>query len=185
MPKEMTYEEARSQIKSGDLVFIHRGGIGLRTLLHWFINFFTGSPIYHTAVAIWMETPGGYQRLMCSDTHISSGKRLVPLSIFSGLKMEVVRFPSYANMVRAENYMMERVGSQPYGFWDLLTIGTREFLGLPVKDLKGQVCSELSAQTWVEAGVPLIDTHISPGRLYSNVQKLGLPVDIVITPPKK
>lgn len=178
----MTYEEARSQIRTGDLIFIHRRRKG-GTFFQWMINFFTGSSIYHTGVAIWMKSPSGIERLMVSDIHAIGGRRVVPLSLFALHRMEVCRVPDYANMNAMEEYMLKRVGAADYGYLDLIMIGVREFFGLPARDQRGDVCSAFSAKTWIEGNVPLIDTLVSPGKLYENVKALGIEPTIDIRPP--
>lgn len=184
MTEVLSYQEAREKIETGDLIFMHRAGKGLRVVFHSLINFFTGSPIYHTGVAIWVTTPGGYRRLMVADIHAQGGRRLVPLSLFSISKMEVVKVPEYADLIKMEGYMMERVGVMDYGFLDLIMVGLREFFGLPMKDTRGDVCSAYSAKIWIAGNVPLIDTLISPGRLYNDVKKIGLAPSFQIAPQK-
>jgi hypothetical protein len=121
---------------------------------------------------------------MVADTHAQGGRRLVPLSIFTAGKLEVVKVPAYADLIKMESYMMERVGIMDYGFLDLVMIGLREFFGLPTKDLRGDVCSTYSAKIWIAANVPLIDTFVSPGRLLSDLRKLGLEPSFQIVPQK-
>jgi hypothetical protein len=184
--KELTYEQARAEIKNGDIINMYRYSGGLKPILHALIQFFTGSAIYHTVVAIWMTSPSGEKRLMCSEVNLLGGKRLVPLSIYQkGGKMEVVPLPEGYDFSKMEPMMMDRIGQDTYGFFDLITIGLREFFGLSTKSVTGQVCSELTADLWVEAGVPLIDTHVSPGKLRNDLEKLGIVPSIIIQTEKK
>ena len=171
---ELNYEVARSLIKSGDLINIYRSGRGLKPILHGFINFFTGSPIFHCVIAMWMKSPSGHDRLMCVETNLFGGKRIIPLSYYTNHRMEVIHIPETASFAAAEEEAVARVGKQKYGFFDLITIGVREFFGLPAKDLNGQVCSELCADLLVRMGVPLPSTHVSPGKLRNELGKLGL-----------
>jgi len=179
--KQMTYDEARLKIKSGDVVNMYRYSKGLMPFLHGFIQFFTGSKLYHSVVAVWMKSPSGIERLMCVETNLLGGKRIVPLSIYAKMcDMEVIHLPSAYKFESMEPAAMRGVGSEPYGLWNLVTIGLREFFGMKVKDPKGQVCSELVAELLVEAGVPLIDTHVSPGALRNEMIRLGMEPEIFI-----
>lgn len=181
----LSYEEARPFIKNGDIINMYRYSGGLKPLLHAFIQFFTGSPIYHTVVAVWMQPPSGEKRLMCVEVNLMGGKRLVPLSVYlKGGKLEVIPLPAQYDFSKMEQLSMERIGEDRYGFFDLITIGIREFFGLPVKSVTGQVCSELVADLWVAAGAPLTDTHVSPGRLRNDLEKLGIKPTITIQEPK-
>jgi hypothetical protein len=170
----LSYDEARPLIKNGDIINLYRSGRGIKPMLHGLIHFFTGSNIFHCVIAIWMKSPTGTDRLMCVETNLFGGKRIVPLSIYSRYDMEVIPLPSQYSFASMEERAMQRVGEQYYGFLDLLTIGAREFFGLPTKSIMGEVCSELCANLWIDAGVPLIDTHISPGRLRLDLERMGI-----------
>ncbi len=184
-PRVLTYAEARPLIKNGDIVNMYRYSGGLKPLLHGFIQFFTGSKIYHTVVAMWMKSPSGEERLMCVEVNLLGGKRITPLSIYlKGGKLEVIPLPATADFSKMEAKAMDRIGEASYGFIDLITIGLREFFGFSTKSITGQVCSELVADLWVEAGVPIIDTHVSPGKLRNDLEALGIKPTIVIVEPK-
>jgi hypothetical protein len=179
----MTYDEARDQIKNGDIVHVFRpkASFSIKTLVHSLIWFFTGSRIFHNVVAIWMVTPGGMSRLMAVESHIKGGKRIVPMSLYAGFELQVQPLPFGAVFSAMEEMLMERVGDQPYGLLDFVSIGAREFFGLKLKDHGGsQVCSELCAEAWMLAGVPVAETLVSPGKLYNNLLELGVPISIKI-----
>lgn len=179
--KHMSYSEARPLIKSGDVVNMYRYSRGLMPFLHGFIQFFTGSKLYHTVVAVWMKSPNGIERLMCIETNLFGGKRLVPLSIYSKrCDMEVIHLPEQYKFSTMEEAAMNGVGEEPYGVLGLIGIGLREFFGLKVKDSKGQVCSELVADLLIKAGVPLAGTQVSPGALRNQMGALGMKPSIFI-----
>jgi hypothetical protein len=89
--------------------------------------------------------------------------------------MEVIPLPGTVQFSSMEEVAMARVGSQAYGVADLLYITLREFFGLPIKNKDGEVCSELCADLWVAAGVPLVETGVSPGRLRTDLSLMGIP----------
>lgn len=171
----MNYDEARQFIKNGDIINLFRSGGGLMPIVHNLIQFFTGSPVYHCAVAIWMTSPSGISRLMAIETNLEAGKRLIPLSHYAAHKLEVIPFPATADFSKMEEAMMSRVADQPYGFFDLLIIGGAEFFGYPKPAINDghQVCSELVAAMWYAAGVEILDTRISPGKLRNVLGALG------------
>ena len=187
MIPEMTFEEARPLIKNGDAINIYRtDGWNLKTPLYGLINFMTGSPIYHVVVALWMTTPNGTQRLMCVEANLMGGKRIVPLSIYKRRRMEVMPLPAIYDFSKMEETLVARVATQPYGLLNFAAIGLREFFGIkkPAKSLcKGQVCSELVSEAWIEGGFPFNDTVVSPGKLKGEMMRLGVSPSIVI-PPK-
>ena len=186
MIPEMTFEEARLHIKSGDAINIYRtDGWNLNTVLYGVINFMTGSPIYHVVVALWMTTPNGTQRLMCVEANLLGGKRIVPLSIYKRRRMEVMPWPAIYSFSRMEEKLVARVATQPYGLLNFVTIGLREFFGIKksAKTIsKGQVCSELVSDAWMEGGFPFNDTVVSPGKLKGEMMRLGVSPSIIIPP---
>lgn len=183
MPITMTYEEARSQIKSGDIVNLYRpSGFGMKWPIYSLINFFAGSPIYHNVVAIWMTSPNGLKRLMCVEANLTAGRRIVPLSIYANRHIEVMPLPSAYDFAKMEDMLLAKVAIDPYALRDFAGIGIREFFGFkkPARASgKGMVCSELCATAWVAAGFPFIDTTISPGRLKGSLMELGVQPSIV------
>lgn len=139
------------------------------------IMFFTGSKIYHNVVAMWVTTPSGESRLMAVESNINGGKRMIPLSMYSQHRLVVHPMPRYMCFDKMESRLMERVGTQSYGLFDFLGIGLKEFFGVvPKKNFNGQVCSELCADAWVIGGAPLLDTLISPGKLYNDINTMGI-----------
>jgi hypothetical protein len=169
----MTYAAAREQIKNGDIISVY-STFSLKEIFPLIVRIFTGSPVYHQAIAIWMTSPSGISRLMCVETHAKGGKRLIPLSYYEGKKFDVTPLPAGADFKLMEPVMMANVGSQPYAFSDLLVIGLHEFFGLPVKsNPDGEVCSELVGEILVAGGLHITDTRVSPGRLKSTLASLG------------
>lgn len=174
-----TYLGGRELIQNGDIVCIYRPHkFSAKFWLYAAINFFTGSPIYHTVVALWMTAPSGEKKLMCVESNLAGGKRIVPLSIYQEHRLEVIAFPNELRFIDMEPALLARVAQQPYGLADFIPIAMKEFFGL--KNAKSfdehntkQVCSELCADAWIQAGFPLSSTLISPGKLKSELLRLG------------
>lgn len=185
---EMTYEEARALIKNGDAINVYRPeGFSIKTPLYGIISFFTGSPIYHVVVALWMRTPNGTPRLMCVEANLFGGKRVVPLSIYMARRLEVMPWPDQYKFEAMEEKLVARVAQQSYGLLNFITIGLREFFGVhrKVKKLsKGQVCSELVSDAWIAGGFPFDDEVVSPGKLKGEMMKYGVQPSIIIPPSK-
>lgn len=174
MTENMNYYAARDYIKNGDIIHVYRSGGGLMPIIHAAIEFFTKSPIYHVVMAVWMTSPTGTKRLMCVETNLFGGKRLIPLSVYENHKLEVTPVPETFDFNSVEPKMMTRVGQEKYGFMDLFSIGMREFFGWPRKNFNGQVCSELVGNLLVAGGVDIEDTLLSPGKLHSILMEKGI-----------
>ena len=181
MTENLTYSEAVQQIKSGDIIsfftsheesFIHR-------LVAMAILYFTGSRVYHTGIAMWMTTDTGKRRLMLVEA-IGTGRRLLNLAHFKSRQMEIHHVPTELNSFNIEFFLLENIGKQRYGFWNLIAISLREFFGLPVRETKGQVCSQLAALAWQAGGMKFNETCISPGKLRNELIKKGIPPAIKI-----
>jgi hypothetical protein len=178
----LSYEAARPLIKSGDIINFYRGNDGWRTLGHALISFFTGSPIWHCGVAVWVKLEDGTDKLMLVETITRGGKRMVPLEVYSQYKKEVVPLPAQFSFEKMREKAMANINDQAYGYLDLITIGLHEFFGIPTKSVTSEVCSELVADLWVEAQVPLIDTHVSPGRLKLDLSLMGISATMTVLP---
>ena len=176
MTAKMNYWVARDLIKSGDIVNVYRpSGFNLRTPLYAVISFFTGSPIYHNVVAMWMTTPAGAKKLMAVEANLFGGKRIVPLDIYSARKLEVMPLPDQFKFADMEPALLARIAQQSYSLLDFVSIGLREFFGFKrPKDFNGQVCSELCAEAWISAGFPMKSTLVSPGKLKGELMKYGV-----------
>ncbi|MFI5447742.1 hypothetical protein [Polaromonas sp. UC242_47] len=148
--QRMNYVEARSHIKTGDLIALRTTHGGFPALVRWF----TKSPYTHTAVALWM-----CDRLMMIETRIVAG--IVPMSQLGDTDFDVIRCPvadpEYV-FIEAFNILGTPIN---YDFIDLLRIAARLKLGwkAPDADDGRKVCSALSAAVyrlagWNPAGLP-------------------------------
>lgn len=139
----LTYAEARSQIKTGDLIAVRSTHGGFAALVRWF----TKSPYTHTAVAIWV-----CGRLLMVETRILAG--IVPMSQLGDKDFDVIRCPvadpEYV-VIEAFNILGLPIG---YDFVDLLRIAARLRLGwkAPQVDDDSKICSALSASIYRLAG---------------------------------
>jgi hypothetical protein len=147
-----TYPEARSHIRTGDL-------LAVRSKQGFFANLVrigTRSPYTHTAVALWM-----CDRLMMVETRGQAG--IVPASQLGTKDFDVIRCP----VADAEYVFIEAMNilgiPVDYDSMDLLRIATRLWFGLkePEADDENKICSALSAAIyrlagWKPAGLPAI-----------------------------
>lgn len=180
------YAVGVDMIKTGDIIsffesheesFLHR--IVTKSILY-----FTGSRIYHTGVAIWINPEGQARpRLMLCEA-VGAGRRLVNMSDFKDYKMEVHSIPDSVDKKFVQNYMLDGLRTR-YGFGSLALIGLAEFFGIQTRDLekKGQVCSEVAATSWELGGFPFEEsTRMSPGRLRNYLAAHGVPPSFMINP---
>lgn len=163
------YFTARDGIQDGDVIFVKRRS-GSRNPLHKLTTIITSSPYYHVALAVWMKSAYDNERLMVIEA--AAGKRrLVPLSIYQDHDMDVIKSP--IDFSKVANSALEKLGVIRYGYFDFVSIGIKECLGLPQKDHYGEVCSEMVAKILIEGGAPLLDPLISPGKLYNTLTNFG------------
>lgn len=138
-----SYAQARSRIKTGDLIAVRSSHGGFAAL----VRFFTRSPYTHTAVALWV-----CGRLLMVETRALAG--IVPASQLGGKDFDVIRCPvadtEYV-FIEAFNILGTPVG---YDFVDLVRIAARLRLGIkgPEADDGSKVCSALSAAIYRLAG---------------------------------
>jgi hypothetical protein len=173
----MLYQEARLKMESGDLVFFEKDS----SFISWWVSLWTGSPYSHAAIVFRMPTPSGNDRLFVVEEH-KGGQRIVNLASYlpSKRKMTIVKAP-----VPWESYsewLIDRSGAIEYSYTGLVAIGLREKFGLKLKDMKGEVCSEMVAYTLLNSGVDLPTTQVSPGNLLKQLLELGYQVRCSIDP---
>lgn len=181
---QVNYSVGRTMIKTGDIINFFESHE--ETLLHRFITgavlFFTGSRIYHTGVAIWVNPDGETRpRLMLLEA-VGVGRRMVNMSNFKDKKMEIHSLPETVDKRIVMDYMLDGIGT-PYGVFQLAKIAFTEFFGAkPSKLKRGQVCSEVAAIAWQLGGFKFETTALSPGRLRNYLSAHGVPPAFIINP---
>lgn len=180
-----TYETAITQIKNGDMIFMHSSpvGFGLTALSRYLTKLLTKSDIYHCVIAMWMTAPSGLPRLMAVETATTGGKRIVPMEFYKAGYLEIIPLPAGVSFGMMEGYGFQNIGFQSYSFWSMAMIGLREFLGLPRMNLRGQVCSELCADMWRIANVKIGDDQVSPGKLKAELLTIGCTTTLTVNMP--
>ena len=166
----MSYKEARPLIQNGDVISFMIGDKDNK-FLHKLIKLVTGSRYYHTGVAVWMSTSGGESRLFICEAH-PSGRRLVPLSVYSDLHFDIMPCPVPFDFI--ERQLVERVGSVPYGFLDYIGVGLRMVLGITAKDHNGsEICSEMVQDLLLGAGFSIGTAPLAPSELKEVINYAG------------
>lgn len=173
----LSYTEAKEHIISGDIInfFSSHEQNWFQRLSTMATLYFTGSPIYHTGIAVWMTTDGGVRRLMLVEA-VGTGRRILDLDHFRHKVMEVHHAPAHLDVNLIEEFLLKKTGKQGYGFLNLIIIGVREFIGATPKETKSEVCSQLAALSWQHAGFHFDETAISPGKLRSILKSQGVPI---------
>jgi Permuted papain-like amidase enzyme, YaeF/YiiX, C92 family len=165
----LTYEEARSVVKDGDIVFIHGQW---NDPIQAVVMFFTASLFSHVCIAFWATTPQG-KMLMCVEAQGKTRRRIFPLSFYSDNEMTVIVAPKPWKTV--ESFALSKVGKAEYGMLEAMYVGAREFVlrhtgyKLPVRYNNKEYCSTFVASVYgldVESGSPqTLYEHLVP--LYS------------------
>lgn len=173
----VSYEEARSLIKSGDLLSFRTGSRDAKPM-HWLTEMVTRSPYYHTGIAVWLSSEGGESRLFICEAQ-PSGRRLVPLSMFANLHFDVTESPVAFELI--EKMMLERVGAVPYGFLDYIGVGVRMLFGIAAKDDNGaEICSEMAQDLFRKAGLVIPEHPLAPNELKEFINDLGFKDRILV-----
>jgi hypothetical protein len=139
------YQKCRDQIKTGDLILFES-----RDIVSKAITLFTGSPITHAAMAAWVKTPEGKNRLFIIESVLPG----VCLNFLSNrnswwlphgdMYWHKIR-PEHARLGNAAaDLLMQKVGT----FYDFKNLMFQAFKRVVV-DAKKLVCSEAVAYPWV------------------------------------
>jgi len=165
--KSMSYEEARSHIQDGDIVFIHNKN----TIPAKIVRTFTRSEYSHVGFAFWVEA-AGKRRLMMVEAQGSARRRIVNMSFYREVEMDVLSAKEDWNQIGS--LALSKLGLVKYGWGEAAYVGLRETLlkvfnvRIPRKDFPGEICSE-----YVARNLKLKDIHISPQLLWEQMLTVG------------
>lgn len=173
------YEHCRDFIRTGDVVFFKNG----TTLASKLTQVSTRSPYFHVGIAFWINDPEYKPRLMIVEAH-PGGRRIVSLSSYADHAMDIISFSgSWYSQCDA---ILDRTGAVPYGYENYVSIGLKELFGLTgwignkVRNLRGQVCSELVAEYAIASGLR-VERQVSPGLLFKQLRQLGFEPRVSVT----
>lgn len=164
----VSYEESRSQFESGDIVFIR----DRKSILANIIQFFTRSRYSHVGIAFWMSS-GGIARLMMVEAQGGTRRRIVNLSKYRNIDLDVMKAPD--DWRNVANEALERLSEVPYGYLEALYVGIVEALQqyfdvtIPRKNFKGEICSEFVARIY-----DMPSKHVSPQELMNQLVEAGI-----------
>lgn len=185
MTAQLTYIQARTLIRTGDMIGVATGTLGGR-IIHA-AQAVAGLPyshITHSALALWVGT-----RLMAVEMG-PAGNVIKPLSQYEHKPM-VVCSPALGTDLSQFDLNLDRVTERhiPYSLLDLVRIGAR-LLPLRLLDTRGwggdgdsdKVCSLLPAMVYARMGgdVSAIPALAAPAEVVC-----ALPVRFAINPHKK
>ena len=173
----MNYDQARPNIRSGDLIFFDA-----KTKPQRAITFITGGSVSHCGIATWMCDSVGTPRLMLVEAFVG-GCRLINLRSYSYRPMIAVNIGLPWSHV--ESYALDKTGAVGYSGLDFITIGARDILlRLGLRRLAestvftystGEVCSEMVADVIVTSKLaPDLGTLWSPNSLYKELHERNL-----------
>lgn len=177
MSNRSPYDISKSEIKSGDIVFI-RGENEI--LLDRIIMFFTGSEYTHVGIACWMKDDSlNISRLMLIDIQGFSKRRIINLSSYSEFDIDIIQSPLPWEDV-AKNVLKD-VALREYDWFQSIYVGVKEwlqrnnisFIKLPKMTFKHEMCSEFVAKTY-----KLENTQLSPQKLFEQLQDNGYKIKV-------
>lgn len=176
-PKVLSYDTARLEIESGDIVFV-RGNHS--KFVQSLIMFFTKSPYSHVGFAFWMTTENGLEnRLMMVEAQGGTKRRVVNMSFYETRRLDVVTSPVMWNEIEA--CALSKLGLVEYGWLDALYVGVHDFLlkyfriKIPHTNMPGETCSEFVAKC-----LHLKEVHVSPQELFELLMKQGCETKIKV-----
>lgn len=169
-----SYEEARGEIKDGDIVFIKNR----KRFFSRIIQFFTRSDYSHVGIAFWVKVNSDSERLMMVEAQGGARRRIVNISYHFNSELDIIAPPKEWGYVY--NIALAKLSEVPYGYVEALYVGLREFLmkylniKLPRKNLPGEICSEFIGNVY-----DLEKRHVSPQILFEHLtEDLKLPYRI-------
>ncbi len=180
--KPISYEQARTVIQDGDIISVLR--LDKRaSLLQKVITYWTKSPIYHTAIALWMNTEHGEKRLFVVEAYDAT-RRITPLSVYQKHRLHVLAKPEHVRFDLFVGSLVERVGTAEYSYVRAFISGVRQYLKLPnIVLTTGEFCSELAAKVWKMGGMNITETGLNPAELERVLtQEYGVQYRCIVNP---
>jgi hypothetical protein len=160
----ISYEQARTLIQDGDIISVLRREDKM-SLLQKLITTWTKSPIFHTAIAIWLSTGHGEKRLFVVEAYDAT-RRITPLSVYQKHPFHVLAKPEHVKFELFSGSLVERVGTAEYSYVRAFISGVRQYLKLPnIVLATGEFCSELAAKVWKMGGMDITETGLNPAEL--------------------
>jgi len=159
----LTYEQARTVIQDGDIVFFH-GFSSWKHPIETLIRFVTNSPFTHVNIAFWVDV-AGKSRLMAVEAQGGTKRRIISMSHYADKPMTVVEGVKNWNLLADD--ALSRIELQRYSYFTAVYAGLRDFsvnvfgIKLPKMNHPGEICSEFCAKMQ-----GLSETDLSPGALY-------------------
>jgi hypothetical protein len=175
----MNYEEARLLIKDGDIISIFRPKHKFSLFANT-ISFFTQSPIYHTAIAVWLGNELGDKRLFVVEADLSN-RRITPLSMYCGQEIHVLAIPEYVRFGFFSNELLAHVSQAKYGVIKAVEAGLKKYFLLPRISATGEICSELALRMWCIGGFKgFAETLLTPDQLEKRLLESGVKLRVII-----
>ncbi len=172
-----SYDDIRSSIQDGDIIFIR----GDRTLGAKLVKFFTRSNYSHVAIAFWANM-GNETRLMVVESQGGTKNRIINMSYYSEVDFDVVTSPKSWNSV--VDVALARIGILQYSWMEAIYVGLRESLlkywgiKIPVMSFSGEICSEFVARVYGAAEI-----HVSPQLLWEELEAQGQTIRVEVRNP--
>lgn len=161
------YEQGRSLVENGDIVFI----ANKRGILPQLIRFVTRSNFSHAAIAFWVDTAAG-KRLMTVQTQTNNKRFVMNLNAMDNCDLYIITSPTPWEEVAP--LALSKLDKVPYSYMEALSVGLHEFLvkyfNVVIKqhnhNFSGEICSEFIARV-----LNLDNVHVSPQGLYEQLIK--------------
>jgi hypothetical protein len=176
-----TYEEIRSTITSGNVVFFKEQAGWIKHPIQSIISLATKYKQYnyvHCGIVFWIQpSPECEPRLMVVEAQGGADRRILNLSYYKDRPMVILTNTNATQWSEAQLTALGHLGLVPYGWSDAIYAGIRSFafnhlhFTLPARNFPGQICSEFAAR---ELGYNYVD--VTPNMLYQMMQKNGATV---------
>lgn len=158
----MIYADARSRIKSGDLIAFSGETMAGRAIRH-----FTGDRYSHVGIAAWVAVDGAGDRLLLIESMEGRGVSMRPLSGLSGFYW-VTHDGVWSEKVI--DFAWGKIGVTGYDWGDIM----RRLFGWDLKANDRYICSELAGEMLRLQGLAIWPEEFGdPGRLVDAVLENG------------
>lgn len=164
--KYLTFQQAQTQLRDGDIVFIKGKWSSLTQAL---IMIATQSTLTHCAIAFTAHI-GSKPYTLVVEAQGGNKRRIVALDMYRD--HDVVIIPAPLPWEQVQDNALKEVGIERYGWIQAIYVGLRDAcrkyfnISLPVKDFPAEICSEFVARIY---GIKNPD--VSPQDLYMMLKK--------------
>lgn len=151
----VTFKEGLDLIQDGDMVFVCKAKT-TPSIIAEAITIWEHDPAYHVGLAFWANFSDKKKRLMMVEA-VPNATRIINLNQYHLQNLRVLAKPDIVKNSNFTHELLDGLGSEQYSLTKSILSGIRQYVKIPLVDMNGAFCSELTMKMWVKGGLKLLN----------------------------